>query len=283
MAERRPQKKKPEEIKRDPLKEIEMTAEDWAEFEHGVKLFNAGKFWNSHEAWEQIWIRHKEDERLFFQGLIQLAAAYHQLLAKESQKGLLNNIDKSYEKLAVFRPEYMGVLVQPLLKFIDEGKKEAHRLGAANITRFNHNLIPKLQFHKPSNPDLLVEIHEVVGSEKFSEGAKLFNTGYYWEAHEAWEDVWRDQEGDAKTFSQAFVQMAAAYSFLKLNKPGSARYLFEKAIAKFLEFENLDSGLDLKPLIGSMQTSLREMSGAGGNGSSPSRFKTPAAVSLSRE
>ena len=260
-----------------------MTPEDWAAFEHGVKLFNAGKFWNSHEAWEQIWLRHKEDERLFFQGLIQLAAAYHQLLAKESQRGLLNNMEKSYEKLVVFQPEYMGVLVKPLLKFIEEGKKEANRLGLSDIASFNHNLIPKLQFHKPANPDLLVEIREIVGSEKFREGASLFNTGYYWEAHEAWEDVWRDQDGDAKTFSQAFVQMASAYSFLKLGKPGSARYLFEKATAKFLEFENLDCGMALKPLIESMQHSLTEMAMPGGNGSSPRRFKAPAAVGLPRE
>lgn len=283
MSDRRPPKKKPGEIRRDPLKEIEMTSEDWAAFEHGVKLFNSGKFWNSHEAWEQIWLRHNEDERLFFQGLIQLAAAYHQLLIKGSQKGLLNNFEKAYEKLEVFQPEYLGVLVQPLLKFIDEGRKEANRLGSPKIAEFNHNLVPKLQFHKPANPDLMVEIRGFINSEKFHEGAKLFNTGYYWEAHESWEDVWRDQEGDAKTFSQAFVQMAAAYSFLKLSKAGSARYLFEKSIAKFLEFENLECGMQVKPLIESMQLSLRETGAAGENGHSVPRFKKPAPVPIPTE
>ena len=260
-----------------------MSAEDWVEFEHGVKLFNACKFWHSHEAWEQVWLRHHEDERLFFQGLIQLAAAYHQLLTRGSHRGLMNNFDKAYEKLAVFEPEYLGVLVKPLLKFIEEGKKEAGRLGPDGIQDFNHNLIPKMQFHKAANPDLLVEIRECVRSEKFLEGVRLFNEGYHWEAHEAWEDVWRDQEGDAKTFVQAFVQMAAAYSFLSRMKAGSAQYLFEKAVEKLLGFEKLDSGMALTPLIGSMRCALRAIGASAGNGSPRLKDAPPPVVGAPQE
>lgn len=277
----RPRKKKPEEIKRNPLKEIGMSPEDWAEFEHGVRLFNSAKFWHSHEAWEQIWLRHREDERLFFQGLIQLAAAYHQLLVKGSHRGLLNNFDKAYAKLEVFQPEYLGVHVKPLLKFIEEGKKEAARLGPEGMQRFDRNLIPKLQFHKPGNPDILVEMAEILRSDQFREGVNLFNEGYHWEAHEAWEDVWRDQEGDAKTFVQGFVQMAAAYSFLKQGKAGSARYLFEKAVEKFLEFEHIDSGIALKPLIDSMRSFL--MGGSAGNGHPPLKSAAPPVIGLPQE
>jgi predicted metal-dependent hydrolase len=280
MKSPRPGKKRPDEISRTPLKELEMVGEDWAEFEHGVRLFNSGKFWNSHEAWEQVWLRHREDERLFFQGLIQLAAAYHQLLTKASYKGLLNNFDKAYEKLAVFQPEYLGVLVTPLLKFIEQGKKEAERLGPSEMTKFNHNLIPKMQFRKAGNPDLLVEIRDGLKSEGFLEGMKLFNKGYHWEAHEAWEDVWRDQEGETKTYFQAFVQMAAAYSFLKLNKPDSAKYLFEKAVGKLIEFEQLECGIDHAHLIRSMQDSLAAMQSAAGNGSREPKAPPPPTITL---
>src|SRR5437867_13299497 len=102
MNSKRPQKKKPEEISRTPLKQLEMSVEDWAEFGHGVTLFNSGKFWHAHEAWEQVWLRHAEDERLFFQGLIQLAAAYHHLIVKKNYRGLMNNFDKAWQKLEVF-------------------------------------------------------------------------------------------------------------------------------------------------------------------------------------
>src|SRR6267378_852486 len=141
MPASRTPKKKPEEIDRTRLRGIMMSPEDWEEFDHGVKLFNSGKFWNSHEAWEQVWIRHSEDERLFFQGIIQLAAAYHQLVVKKNYQGLINNFDKAYQKLVVFQPEYLGVRVAPLLKFIEQGKKEAERVGAQGLQHFNFNLI----------------------------------------------------------------------------------------------------------------------------------------------
>ena len=147
MKAARTPKKKPEEINRTPLKEIELSREDWEEFERGIELFNSGKFWHSHEAWEQLWLRRTEDERLFFQGLIQLAAAYHHLMVKQSFQGLMNNFEKAYKKLEVFQPEYLGVLVTPLLEFIEQGKAEAERRGPYDLENFNYNLIPKLQFH----------------------------------------------------------------------------------------------------------------------------------------
>ena len=253
-----------------------MSPEDWEEFSHGVHLFNSGKFWHSHEAWEQVWMRHDEDERLFFQGIIQLAAAYHQLIAKKSYRGLLNNFDKAYQKLEVFQPEYVGVYVTPLLKFIEQGKKEAERLGPEGLGQFNYNLIPKLQFHKPLNPDLLVEARSIVTSEQFLEGLKFFNKGYYWEAHDVWEEVWRGEENDAKTFAQAFVQVAAANSFVKLSKLTSAKYLFEKALEKFHQFEHLECGVGVESLVRDIEHALQGFNNANGNSSHVKQLLVPA-------
>ena len=257
-----------------------MTLDDWAEFGHGVELFNNGKFWHSHEAWELVWQRHTEDERLFLQGLIQLAAAYHHLMTKHNCRGLLNNFDKAYEKLEVFQPEYLGVLVTPLLKFIEQGKKEAERLGPKDLAQFNYNLIPKLQFHKPSNPDLVIELRDILKSDQFLEGVKLFNFGYHWEAHEVWEDVWREQQGDAKTLVQAFVQTAAAYSFLKLRKISSAKYLFEKALEKFREFENIDCHLPLKTIVEDIQHTLELVATQPSYGESTLKYTKPLTIEL---
>ncbi len=84
----RPAKKKPGDIRVDPVKPLSLSTEDWHEVEHGIKLFNAGKFWHAHEAWELVWQRQAEDERLFFQGLIQLAAAYHHLVTQRPPDGI---------------------------------------------------------------------------------------------------------------------------------------------------------------------------------------------------
>ena len=56
-----------------------LTDEDWQDLRRGADLFNEGAYWESHEAWEQVWRRCVAPSRIFFQALIQLAAAYHQL------------------------------------------------------------------------------------------------------------------------------------------------------------------------------------------------------------
>ncbi|ACO46847.1 DUF309 domain-containing protein [Deinococcus deserti] len=43
----------------------------------GVTLFNAGHWWEAHEAWEPLWLQSTGPERHFLQGVILLAAALH--------------------------------------------------------------------------------------------------------------------------------------------------------------------------------------------------------------
>ena len=50
------------------------TMEDWEAYERGIRLFNREKFFEAHEAWEEIWHRAHEVDRRFLQGLIQAAA-----------------------------------------------------------------------------------------------------------------------------------------------------------------------------------------------------------------
>ncbi len=282
MKTQRTPKKKPEEIQRDPVREISLSPEDWQEFEHGVTLFNNGKFWNAHEAWELVWQQHTEDERLFFQGLIQLAAAYHQLTAKQNYRAMFNNFEKAEAKLEVFQPEYLGINVLPLLKSITDGKHEIDRIQNNGDSGFNIQLVPKIQFHKPGNPDLLVEIKDILRNDQFLEGVKLYNAGYYWEAHEAWEDVWRSQEGDAKTFVQGFVEIAGGCSFLKLSKVPSALYLFGKGIEKFHQFENLNIGFPLKQFVGEFSSSVYSLQ-AHPNGQSAGRPVSFPRITLTKK
>jgi predicted metal-dependent hydrolase len=44
-------------------------------FQRGIDLFNAGRFFEAHEAWEQAWLRTSGQEKLFYQAMIQAAAA----------------------------------------------------------------------------------------------------------------------------------------------------------------------------------------------------------------
>jgi uncharacterized protein len=44
-------------------------------FEEGLEFFNAGRFFECHEAWEEVWKRSHGNKKLFYQGLIQASVA----------------------------------------------------------------------------------------------------------------------------------------------------------------------------------------------------------------
>src|SRR5262249_3498702 len=68
------------------------------EYLKGIDLFNAGDFYEAHEEWEDLWNITSGSERLFYQGLIQAAAAliHHY---RDNRRGAKICIVKSLEKL----------------------------------------------------------------------------------------------------------------------------------------------------------------------------------------
>lgn len=50
----------------------------------------------------------------------------------------------------------------------------------------------------------------LLASDEFFWGCDLFNHGYYWEAHEAWEGLWQLAEGDLKLFLKGMILLCAA-------------------------------------------------------------------------
>lgn len=75
---------------------------DWAE---GWRLFQAGYYWEAHEAWEGLWLAHQHDplESARLRGMIQMAAA---LLKRRggNQTGAASLWRKSRAQLSL-RPE----------------------------------------------------------------------------------------------------------------------------------------------------------------------------------
>ncbi len=84
------QKFKPERsITHDPSPQhptVPTTESEAAAISHGIELFNSQKFFDAHEAWEAVWLKAKEPDKKFLQGLIQISAAFHHR-SRDNQKG----------------------------------------------------------------------------------------------------------------------------------------------------------------------------------------------------
>ncbi len=135
-------------LRTEEITEPEMSEQDWNDFAGGVTLFNRGEYWESHEAWEYIWKRHSEPTRVFFQALIQLAAAYHQL-DRGIHHGVIKHFRNSETKLRPFPTRFLGVDLQPIKQALSAGVEETTRLGQGDLGAFDPELIARIDFIRP--------------------------------------------------------------------------------------------------------------------------------------
>ena len=80
-------------------------------FRRGVALFNGVRYWHAHEAWETLWRAAPDDERDFFQGLIQLAAGLLHL-QRRNRRGARNKLSEGVAKLKPFQEEVAKDILQ---------------------------------------------------------------------------------------------------------------------------------------------------------------------------
>jgi hypothetical protein len=93
-----------------------------------VALFNAGKYWEAHEVWEKIWQRHQEPWRYFVQGLIQAAAAHHQL-QRGIRHGVIKHLHNALAKLDAAPPDFGGLALHEFRMYLHELLAAVERPG----------------------------------------------------------------------------------------------------------------------------------------------------------
>jgi predicted metal-dependent hydrolase len=69
-------------------------------------------------------------------------------------------------------------------------------------------------------------------NELYLFGVDLFNDGYWWEAHAAWEALWQTTGSETATFLQGLIQIAAALVQDRAGRAIGARRLASKGVAK---------------------------------------------------
>jgi hypothetical protein len=84
-------------------------------FREGVALFNGARYWHAHEAWETLWRAAPDDERDFFQGLIQVAAGLLHL-QRRNARGARNKLAEGVAKLRRYLPAHDGIFVDELVR-----------------------------------------------------------------------------------------------------------------------------------------------------------------------
>jgi hypothetical protein len=87
-------------------------------FLKGIEYFNTCDFFESHEAWEEIWTDHQGPSRKFLQGLIQAAVALHHF-GNGNIRGAKKLFYGSHGYLEPYRPHHMGIDLDKFLAQMD--------------------------------------------------------------------------------------------------------------------------------------------------------------------
>jgi uncharacterized protein len=65
-----------------------------------------------------------------------------------------------------------------------------------------------------------------------AEGLQCYRDQRFWHAHEHWEDVWRQLDGEEKLFVQALIQTAAAFHHVQRKNLVGAASMLRNALRK---------------------------------------------------
>jgi hypothetical protein len=104
------------------------------EYFEGIDLFNSGKYWHSHEAWEQVWKHAKGDNKLFYQGLIQVAASLVHY-DKNNAKGAHLCINNALKKLENLPSPYMSLELKIFTKNLRGFLADVLETGETTLTK----------------------------------------------------------------------------------------------------------------------------------------------------
>src|SRR6476661_5924114 len=91
----------------------------------------------------------------------------------------------------------------------------------------------------------------------YLDGIQLFNDHEFFEAHEAWEDIWHMAFGTKFEFYQGIIQCAVALEHYRRSNPRGVVSLFESYNRHFKDVPATFMGLDVKSFLARMHEVLR--------------------------
>lgn len=98
-------------------------------FSEAVALFNGVRYWHAHEAWETLWRAATDEERDFYQGLIQIAAGLLHL-QRRNPRGARNKLREGVARLQRYQPVHRGVMLDEL---VSSSKRYLEDLDAGGL------------------------------------------------------------------------------------------------------------------------------------------------------
>jgi predicted metal-dependent hydrolase len=252
------------------------TVDRLSSFLRGLDAYRAGDHYEAHELWEEIWHDEADDHRrALLQALIQIASAVHKARNDVAPRGSLRLIERALSHLEGLPPAFMGVDIARLrndaARFATQVERVLLESGSCRIAA---ELVPPIaMLETPSSwqSSHAQLVPAAARSSWFDRGLAAYRQRDFFEAHELWEELWRDEQDEShKRFLQGLIQVAAAMHKIQIQgKPAPALRLLARAQLRLAPFPADYFGLRVDRLLrGSRraQQALQALAHAGEEG-----------------
>ena len=91
------------------------------------------------------------------------------------------------------------------------------------------------------------------------EGIRLFNSGLYFEAHEALESAWKEEKGEIRELYRGILQVVVFYLHITRNNFNGALKVYGRSIKWLKEWPETCRGIDVGRLKRDAQNACEEM------------------------
>lgn len=116
---------------------------------------------------------------------------------------------------------------------------------------------------RPRNLPLLTEAELEERRPVLLQGIQQFNAGYFFEAHETWEDLWYQSPLPARNFLQGVIQLAAGFVHLMRREYDGTIRLLDQGLDKLRQFPDVFLGIDAARLVSEASRARDELAALG--------------------
>ena len=106
----------------------------------GLRLFNAGEYFEAHEALEDAWNAEQGKVRELYRGILQIAVVYLHI-TRGNYNGAVKVYDRSQKWVRDWPEVCRGIEVGKLRQDAETAINEVRRLGMERISEFDHSLL----------------------------------------------------------------------------------------------------------------------------------------------
>ncbi|HLO17597.1 MAG TPA: DUF309 domain-containing protein [Anaerolineales bacterium] len=138
----------------------------------GLRLFNAGEYFEAHEALETAWKEESGGVRELYRGILQIAVVYLHI-----QRGNYNGAVKVYARSQRWLKDWpetcRGIEVGKLRRDAEAAITEVRKLGTERISEFDDSLFKPVEWEESEATKKHVYICDRCGHEMYERNCKV--------------------------------------------------------------------------------------------------------------